>query len=489
MKYCLAASRFSTRTALAVIALALSGCAGSDITTEDSTVGLASAALTPAESVLDFEVATDWTATSGVVEATTVRSHGAAALSLRGFGYSELRSAPLSNLSGVTSELAIDVRTPVSANWGQIQLYASSPTLGLYDTFVGQASLAGLPAGTFTELVFPLTDAVKTALSGNYADLRIKLVLNVPYTTAAYIVDNLHFRGGSTPTCGAGSPYTLVVTGESDLDPSILEDMKCTFYTVYPQLVARFNPAAATTVGMHFVDDPGVAWTIGSDTYYNLAAMSGHPKGTDVVVHEIMHVVQGGYSGEVRSWVIEGTADYVRDAYGLRNSEFGWVLPTGYVYGQHYRSGYGVTAAFFKWIDANYRQGLLPVADALDDIMRQGQYSGQTWVTLTGYDVDTLWRQYSNGVAPMPATSGITVYGDGWFGGEATVLDRGSYDVADMGARGIPNDWLSSIRVPAGYRVTVYPHSPFEGTPTVYTQDIDFVGAALNDTASSIVVE
>ncbi|WP_437672113.1 basic secretory protein-like protein [Sorangium sp. So ce131] len=468
---------------------ALGACTVADGSYEnEELVETAELELTQQEIVFGFENTTSWTVSSGTVSSSTNHSEGTAALGLRNFTYSELTSPALSTLSGVTDQLALDIRLPSSPAWGQVQVYVSSTTLGLNSTWVGQASLQGLPANTWNTLTFAVPSSVKTALQGSYSDLRIKLTINAPSSSSDTVLDHLHFVGTSTPACGNGSPYTLNVTTLPGFDQSILDDMQCTFFAVYPQLVQRFNTSAPTSVGMIITDDPGVAWASGGNTYYNRQGRLDNPEDTDVVVHEIMHVVQGGYSGVVPGWIIEGTADYVRDAYGLNNAAAGWSIPSGWTYGAHYLFGYGDAAAFFKWIDATYRVGQAPVVDALDDILRAGTYSSQTWVNLTGFTVEALWRQYSNNQAPLPATSGITVYENAGFGGRAVVLDRGTYNVSDLGARAVGNDWISSIQVPAGYTVTVYPHSPFSGTPTVFTANAASLGA-LDDQISSIVVQ
>ncbi|XXX81476.1 basic secretory protein-like protein [Sorangium sp. So ce134] len=478
-----------SRGSLLLTCWALSACAVAGEPQGEAPVETAALALTQ-DSVFGFEDVADWTATDGTLETSTDRIEGAAALGLRDFTYAELTSSPLSTLSGVTDELTLDIRVPEQSAWGQVHLYVSSPTLGLNRAWVDLAPLNDVSANTWTTLSFDVPANIQSLLQQSYSDLRITLALSLPSDEGALtVVDNLRFEGGvPDPACGDGSPYTLDVTTVKGFDTDILEDMMCTFYDVYPQLAARFNPAAATTVGLHITNEPGVAWASGNQTSYNRQFMFTNPLGTDVVVHEIMHVVQLGYSGERPGWIIEGSADYVRDAYGLRNDEAGWSIPSGWTYGSHYLFGYGEAAAFFKWIDATYRVGLPPVVDALDDIMRAGTYSIQTWVDLTGYDVETLWQQYSNYNAPPPATSGITVYEDSGFGGRSVKLDRGVYDLIDLRARAIANDWISSIQVPPGYTVTVYYDAGFSGTSVQYTSDASTLGAT-NDQISSIVVQ
>lgn len=440
--------------------------------------------------VLGFETASDWTASTGTTALSSTRSQGSSSLAVTTSGWVQISSRALSNLPGVGDELKLDVRVPEQTGWGAVQISFDAPSLGLHSSWIGQASLAGLAPGSFHQLSFAVPAQVKTALAGNYSDLVVHIALGVPSSNSPYLLDNLRFAGDvAEPDCADGSAFTLNVTGEEALPASFVEDMRCTFYSVYPALVSRFNLSAPTTVGMHFVDEPGVAWASGADTYYAIDAMLPYPYGTDVVVHEIMHVIQGGYVSNVPGWYIEGSADYVRDAFGLRNAEGEWFLPDGYEYGRHYRNGYGVTAAFFKWIDATYRQNQTPVVDAIDDLARAGTYSLSSWEVLTGHDLDTLWYQYSDGVAPVPATSGVRFYGDSNYQGDASYLGVGSYDVSDLGARGINNDWISTIQIPSGYTVTVYEHGGYQGASAVYTSDVIFWNEEQwNDQISSVVI-
>ena len=51
---------------------------------------------------------------------------------------------------------------------------------------------------------------------------------------------------------------------------------------------------------------------------------------------------------------------------------------------------------------------------------------------------------------------GATFYADGNYGGLGVSLQPGSYTLAQLNAAGIPNDWMSSLRVPAGWTVQVF---------------------------------
>jgi hypothetical protein len=476
---------------VALSLLALTACGGAPGDGADvANLGVASAALSTNESVLGFESAQDWSASAGTLSSTSVHTQGSAALNVSSNGYTELTSAPLSTLATVSATVSVDIRPSISPTWGSVQLVLDAPSRGLYSAYVGQASLQNLPANTFSRLDFTLSSQAQQALAGSYSDLRFKLAINAPQ--AAIVLDNLRFQGQNPPDCAAGSAYTLTIGNAAGIPTSTVEGIRCTFYQVYPELAADYNPSAQTTVPLTFVEEePNMppAWASSGGLYINKGYILRNPQDWDVIVHEGMHIVQQGYTGTVPGWIIEGTADFVRDKYGLTNDLNGWSIVTGYAYGQHYTSGYGIAAAFFKWIDAHHRVGQTSVTQALDDILRAGTYSdAQTWTSLTGLGLDALWSAYSGGLAPAPATQGVIVYEHAGFDGRGVKLDRGNYALIDLQARGVQNDWISSVAVPAGYRLRAFTDDNFSGVETVYTADETFVGAQ-NDLFSSLIVE
>lgn len=96
-------------------------------------------------------------------------------------------------------------------------------------------------------------------------------------------------------------------------------------------------------------------------------------------------------------------------------------------------------------------------------------------------------------VEPEPSrpvdTSKVTVYGDINYGGSAVSLEVGEYNLSDMIAMGIPNDSISSLKVPFGYKVTAYQDANFAGEAKVYTSNTSWVGNQYNDWVSSIKIE
>jgi hypothetical protein len=96
------------------------------------------------------------------------------------------------------------------------------------------------------------------------------------------------------------------------------------------------------------------------------------------------------------------------------------------------------------------------------------------------------------GTTPPP-TGGVVFYQHTHFGGVAgQALPVGSYSLTALVARGVQNDWASSVKVPAGRSVTMYQHDNFTGTQwTVSGHNNNFLllQPNANDQVSSVVVK
>ena len=86
-------------------------------------------------------------------------------------------------------------------------------------------------------------------------------------------------------------------------------------------------------------------------------------------------------------------------------------------------------------------------------------------------------------------TGGVTLYGDANYSGKAVTFGVGSYNMTDMINKGIANDSVSSIKVPLGYKLTVYKDINFSGGSKVFAGDSSYVGNDWNDQITSFVVE
>ncbi|MET0404378.1 MAG: hypothetical protein ABW123_18345 [Cystobacter sp.] len=89
-----------------------------------------------------------------------------------------------------------------------------------------------------------------------------------------------------------------------------------------------------------------------------------------------------------------------------------------------------------------------------------------------------------------PAPVAATVFQDINYGGYAATLSVGRYNAAALGAQGVRNDDITSLKVASGYKVTLYADDNFGGATLVKTaDDASLVDDSWNDVVSSIVVE
>jgi hypothetical protein len=88
------------------------------------------------------------------------------------------------------------------------------------------------------------------------------------------------------------------------------------------------------------------------------------------------------------------------------------------------------------------------------------------------------------GVATVAGTPGAIFFQDVNYGGSSSApKPRGDY--ATLPAD-VPEDWVSSLKLPKGWTVDAYPDANFGGTACTFTADTAWVGAACNDRFSSM---
>lgn len=91
----------------------------------------------------------------------------------------------------------------------------------------------------------------------------------------------------------------------------------------------------------------------------------------------------------------------------------------------------------------------------------------------------------------------VTVFEHCSYGGVSVGLAPGSYNMADLIAKGIPNDFISSLKVQSGYEVILYEHVDFGGAAYVFRGDFSCLANLsvngqpldLNDWATSLRVQ
>ena len=83
---------------------------------------------------------------------------------------------------------------------------------------------------------------------------------------------------------------------------------------------------------------------------------------------------------------------------------------------------------------------------------------------------------------------GAIFYQDGNYGGTGVMLGKGNYTLSQLNAAGIPNDWMSSLKVPSGWTVDVYQNDNYGGTMWRFTVDTPSVPSGCNDQMSSVKI-
>jgi alpha-L-fucosidase len=97
------------------------------------------------------------------------------------------------------------------------------------------------------------------------------------------------------------------------------------------------------------------------------------------------------------------------------------------------------------------------------------------------------FRLTFSGQIPPQTAARVVFHQDVNYGGTAVALGPGTYTTAQLAAAGIPNNWVSSVTVPAGHTVEIYDLDNLGGTRWTFTSsNSDFVAAGLNDRMSSV---
>src|SRR6185369_9309439 len=113
---------------------------------------------------------------------------------------------------------------------------------------------------------------------------------------------------------------------------------------------------------------------------------------------------------------------------------------------------------------------------------------------INGNSYNYMWRPTiaSSYTEAAPPDDGVTFYSSVNYTGTAgQKLAKGTYTLSQLAAKGIANDSASSVKIPSGWKVTIYQNDNFGGTSWVLTSDTSsFTGiSGLNDAMSSCKIE
>lgn len=106
-----------------------------------------------------------------------------------------------------------------------------------------------------------------------------------------------------------------------------------------------------------------------------------------VVIHELVHVVQGYPHGN-ESWIIEGIADYLRFAIYEAKPLTWFPRPQK---DKGYFDSYRVAAGFLFWLESDPAPGIVR---RLNSALRDGTYDVMLFEKSAGKPLDALWHDY-----------------------------------------------------------------------------------------------
>ncbi len=346
-------------------------------------------------------------------------------------------------------------------------------------TYEADLSISGGDAGLIFRVSNPSTGT--DAYSGYYAGLN-----STGYVVLGKASNNWTRLATSNMTLSANTIYHMKVTANGSNIQVFVDDMS--------------NPKINATDFSFFSGAIGVR-TFGSAAIFDNIS----------VIPTAASKCTGGTIG-VSSSASPSGEDATKTFDGSASTK--WLIrePTGWI--QYHFGGIAWAVNQYTITSAND----YPARDPKDWTF-QGSNDGTNWITLDTrsnesfssrylkktytFTNDTAYKIYrflvtANSGDPylqtaeieMFAGTGVVFYKDDNFNGPASqVLGKGTYTMMQLSAMGVPNDWMTSLKVPSGWRVTVYQDWNFTGTSWIFTGDTGNVGSACNDQMSSCVIQ
>lgn len=141
-----------------------------------------------------------FTVGSGILSSnTTQKTEGTSSMVYGGNNYREITSVAVntSDISNESSTIALDLyvgTTQPNPYWiGEIAMFISCPSAGIYHLNIGNHQLNSLPRGVFNTVNFNLPSNVVNVLTNDHSDFRFSIVLNTNVSSGPYLVDNMRF--------------------------------------------------------------------------------------------------------------------------------------------------------------------------------------------------------------------------------------------------------------------------------------------------------
>jgi hypothetical protein len=182
----------------------------------------------------------------------------------------------------IGSTVSIDLLLPTNqANpfwFGAMQMFVSCPSCNLFNAYLGQVELTGLPTGAYQTLRFAVPAGVAASVSSQAKDFTVTVVLNVPSnSTGSYLLDHLVLStapavctaANSGASCDDGNPCTsgdTCAAGSCQGQPIA----NCTIDPATQSPVGRWGTPQALSAFFPDCTNPGDTLTMATTTPFTL---------------------------------------------------------------------------------------------------------------------------------------------------------------------------------------------------------------------------
>jgi hypothetical protein len=155
----------------------------------------------PAVPIIEsFESTSNFIISQGsMVLNTTYKTEGAASIEMKGNYYQQITTKEMSTagFTNLTNKLAIDLyigNNQPNQWWiGDCAMYISCPSAAIYNVYLANIPLTGLPQNQFNTITFTLPQYIVDAFRQYHPDASFSFALNTNAGSGPYYVDNLRF--------------------------------------------------------------------------------------------------------------------------------------------------------------------------------------------------------------------------------------------------------------------------------------------------------
>jgi hypothetical protein len=77
---------------------------------------------------------------------------------------------------------------------GAVQMYLTCPSANLFNQYIGEDELTGLPLNKYSTLTYPIPAPIESVLQGSHPDCFFSIAVNANQTPTPPALDNLRFK-------------------------------------------------------------------------------------------------------------------------------------------------------------------------------------------------------------------------------------------------------------------------------------------------------